>query len=177
MFTSPARVLPLIGIKEGMRVADFGAGSGAYVIELAHTVGVDGVVYAVDIQKELLDGVLREAEKAGYNNIKIVWADLEKVEGTKIGSGSVDVVLISNLLFQIKDKQSLLREASRIVQPYGQVVIIDWTDSFNGMGPQKDAVVLEDDVIELAKEAHLSFKERIDPGEHHYGLIFDKHIS
>lgn len=177
MFTSPSRTVPLIGIKPGMKVVDFGAGSGAYAVELAHAVGIDGHVYAVDIQKELLDGVVREAERAGYRNITPVWADLEKVEGTKLGSGSVDVVLVSNLLFQIKNKEALFVEASRILKPDGRVIVIDWQDSFNNMGPQKGTLVPRETAIELAEKARLVFRESFDPGDHHYGLVFDKNIQ
>lgn len=177
MFTSPTHVVPQIGIREGMKVADFGSGSGAYVVELAHQVGYDGKVYAVDIQKELLDGVVREAERAGYRNIVPVWADLEKIESTKLQSGSLDVVLISNLLFQIKNKGALLKEAARITKQNGKVVVVDWEDSYGGMGPQKDAVVYKEDALAFAEEAHLGLLEEFSPGEHHYGLILTKQVT
>src|SRR5512146_1739167 len=51
----PDLLVPALKIKAGDRVADIGAGTGYYTRRLAKAVGKNGVVYAVEIQQEMLD--------------------------------------------------------------------------------------------------------------------------
>src|SRR3989344_8934900 len=116
-FAHPARNVGLLGISPGMKVADFGSGSGAYVLAIAKELQGSGHVYAIDIQKDLLRRTHNEAAKHGYTNVEIVWGDLEVPGGSKIADNALELVLISNLLFQIDDKRQVLAEAKRILRP------------------------------------------------------------
>lgn len=157
-----------------MKVADFGSGSGAYVLAIAEALVGSGRVYAIDIQKDLLRRTKNEAEKRGYKNVEILWADLEVPGGSKIADNALELVLISNLLFQIEDKRAAMAEAKRIVRPNGRVAVIDWYESFGGLGPHKDDVVKKEDVLTLARAVELTFVKEFPAGAHHYGLLFRK---
>ncbi|PIR38237.1 MAG: hypothetical protein COV34_01320 [Candidatus Zambryskibacteria bacterium CG10_big_fil_rev_8_21_14_0_10_42_12] len=174
MFSNPIQNVPRFGLKPGMKVADFGSGSGTYARELAHFLGPDGKVYAVDIQRELLNNLVAEAGREGLRNIEPVWADLEKVEGSNIPSNTLDAVVISNILFQVGNKEGLLREAVRVTHPYGKVILIDWIDSFGNLGPHQGSVVTRDDAVVLADKVGLSLRSEFEAGSNHYGLIFEK---
>ncbi len=173
-FAHPERNVVALGIEHGMKVADFGAGSGAYVLAMAERLEKSGKVYAVDIQKDLLRRIHNEAQARGYTNVEIVWGDLETLQGSKIADDTLDVVLISNLLFQLEDKAIVIEEGKRILKPGGRLVIIDWSESFGGLGPQKDDVVARDEAYQLVHEAGLLFQKEFPAGAHHYGLIFKK---
>lgn len=172
-FAHPQRNSLALGVEHGMKVADFGAGSGAYVLAFAEAVG-SGLVYAVDVQKDLLRRVHSEATRRGLKNVEIVWGDLETPGGSKIADGHVDLVLISNLLFQTDDKRAVIGEAKRIVRSGGRVAIIDWSESFGGLGPQPKDVVTKEAAAELARDAGLTFQKEFAAGAHHYGLVFKK---
>jgi len=170
-FAHPMRNVSILGIEPGMSVADFGAGSGAYVLAMAEQMANSGHIYAIDVQKDLLRRIHNESMRRGFTNVKIIWADLEQPKASKIKSGSLDFVLISNLLFQIEDKGAVLEEARRILKPGGRLAIIDWADSFNGMGPHKKDVVAKDSILALAKEHGLDLIREFPAGAHHWGLI------
>lgn len=172
-FAHPARNIAALGVEPGMKIADFGSGSGAYVLALAEALLASGTVYAIDVQKDLLRRIKNESERRGHTNVEIVWGDLEQKEGSKLAP-KLDLVLISNLLFQLDDHKAVLSEAARILKPDGRVAIIDWTESFSGMGPHVDAVVTKENAYELAREAGLTFVKEFPAGAHHYGLIFRK---
>lgn len=172
-FAHPPRAVSALGIEPGMHIADFGAGSGAYVLALAEALLSSGTVYAIDIQKDLLRRIKNHADAKGYTNVEIIWADLEQEGGSKLAE-TIDLVLISNLLFQLDDHAAVVREATRILKSGGRLAIIDWTDSFGGMGPAKDAVVTQEKAYELARSAGLVFVKEFSAGSHHYGLIFSK---
>lgn len=157
-----------------MVVADFGAGSGAYVLTIAEWLAHAGHVYAVDVQQELLRRIKNESHRRGYKNVEIVWGDLERPNGSKIAHNHCDRVLISNLLFQLEDKDVVMREAYRILKPDGLLAIIDWSESFGGMGPHKNDVVKKEGAIHHAQKAGFVPVHEFEAGAHHYGLIFKK---
>jgi len=171
-FAHPPHNVAQLQIEPGMTVADFGAGSGAYALEIGRRLEGSGHVYAIDVQRDLLKRIHNTAERNGLKTVRVIWADVEVPGGTKLAEKSVDLVLVSNLLFQISDKSRVLQEAARIARPHGRVALIDWSDSFGNMGPTKDAVVKKEAAIEIGREAGLQLEKEFAAGAHHYGLIF-----
>jgi ubiquinone/menaquinone biosynthesis C-methylase UbiE len=176
LFAHPPRNVAALGIEPGMLVADFGSGSGAYVLAIAKRLEGVGRVYAIDVQRDLLQRIKNESHRHGYKNVEIIWADLEERGATKFADDKLDFVLISNLLFQVADKAAVIAEAARILRPRGRLAIIDWSDSFGGMGPIKDHVVKKERAIELAQSPGLQLSKEFEAGAHHYGLLFQKAV-
>ncbi len=174
MFSDPKRNVEQLGLTPGMKVVDMGAGSGFYTLAAAELVGGSGRVYAVDIQKELLDRIKNEAAKRRLTNIEAIWGDIEKAGGTKLQAGIADAVIVSNVLFQIEQKAVFVDEIKRILKPKREVLIVDWTDSFGGMGPDGKSIVTEEAAKQLFESHGFMLTRSIRPGDHHYGLIFSK---
>lgn len=170
-FSHPAQNIKAITLGEGSTVVDLGSGSGFYTLEAARAVGPEGRVYAVDVQKELLDRVKTAAEAEHLLNVDILWGDIEQVGGSKVGTNTADVVLVCNVLFQVEHKQDLVTEAFRIVKPNGRVCVIDWTESHFGLGPDEDMIVGADDAKKLFAEK-FDVEKEFDAGDHHFGLLF-----
>ncbi len=173
-FAHPAKNVGTFGIEPGMTVADFGSGSGHYVFEIAKRLEGAGHVYAIDVQKDLLARIRTEAHKHGFKNVETVWGDLEYVGGSKLADRFADVVLISNLLFQLELKAPPIAEAQRILKRGGRLILIDWSESFGGMGPIKKHVVKREQAQALAEAEGFRLKREFAAGAHHYGLIFEK---
>lgn len=173
-FSEPDKNVKQFRIKEGDVVADLGAGSGFYSLAIAKAVGERGKVYAVEVQKELMQHVKNSAQKDKLFNIEVMWGDVEEVEGTKLRTESVDIVLLSNILFQVEDKQGLINESKRILKPGGRVLIVDWTDSHGGVGPEQSAVVTAADARSLFESNGFAYEGDIDAGSHHYGFSMNK---
>lgn len=169
-FIKPAKIVHLLGLKEGSMFADFGCGSGAYVLAASPLVGNSGTVFALDIQKDLILKLKQDAINAGYGNIRYLWGDFEQLGATNITSDSLDVVLISNTLFQLDDKEGALVEAYRVLKAGGMLVLIDWSESFKGMGPPVGQVITKTNALALVRQAGFMQTEEFAPGEHHYGL-------
>lgn len=171
-FANPATNAAQFGLQSGMHVADFGSGSGAYVLAMASIVGPGGRVYAVDVQKDLLRRTKRTADEAGLHNVDIVWGDAEKQSGTHIADHSVDAVLLSNILFQVQHKEAIFSEARRIVKSGGTIIVIDWSESFGGMGPRSVDVYTKESAKALGVATGCALVREFSAGAHHYGLIF-----
>lgn len=173
-FTNPEENIKALGIYEGMYIADLGAGVGAYTIPLAEKLGDTGRVYAVEVQKDFLTNIKNLATARGLKNVELLWGNIEKLGGTKIKDSGVDIVVISNVLFQAEDKAGLLKEASRILKAGGKLLLIDWSDSFNNLGPSPKMVVTKENALALCEDQGFVLKTEISAGEHHYGFIMYK---
>jgi ubiquinone/menaquinone biosynthesis C-methylase UbiE len=173
-FTKPERNISFLGLMPGMQVADFGAGSGHYVLGAARAVGEHGLVYAIDVQKNLLTAVKNTAKQEKLKNIEVIWSDLEAPHGSTLRDGAVDALIISNLLFQVANKEAVLNEAARVVKLRGRILLIDWSESFAGLGPHSGHVVSTRLARELLTKAGFGNLRPINVGPHHYGWLGEK---
>lgn len=173
-FTNPEANIAAFGTYDGMVVADFGAGTGAYTIPFAKRVGENGKVYAIEVQKEFLTNIKNAALENGLKNVEVIWGDIERLGGTKIKDETVDAVVISNVLFQAEDKPGLIREAKRILKTGGKVLFIDWSESFNNLGPTTGMIVSASVARNLFEKEGFIVKKEIPASSHHYGFIMWK---
>lgn len=173
-FVDPSSVVPYFELRPDSYVADFGAGTGVYSVLMSRAVLPNGKVYSVDVQKELLITLKNTIQTEHIGNIELLWGDLEKLGGTKIGDRQVDFVLISNVLFQTKAGYQIALEAKRVLKPEGRVAVIDWTESFGHMGPTPDMVVPMNEAKKMFESAGFRFAKDFPAGDHHYGLVFKK---
>ncbi len=174
LFSEPKKVIDQCSIQAGQTIADFGAGSGMYTIEAAKSLMSTGKVYAIDVQDELLVRLQKETLKEHLSNVDIIHGDVEKPGGTRLGDSMIDLVLISNLLFQVEDKKGMLIEAKRVLVPGGRVMVVEWSESFGGIGPHTDHVVTSEMCLELFERAGFAKDREVSAGSHHYGFIFKK---
>jgi len=171
-FSNPARNVEQFGLRLGDHVADLGSGIGHHSLELARIVGQAGRVYAVDLRKDLLKNLVSRAHAAGHVNIIPIAADVEK--GTGLKGGSMDAVLIANVLFQVDDAFAFLKEALRILKTGGISLIIDWSKSLPGISPHERLIITSDHLRDIALEVGFVLDRTTDAGEYHYGIIFKK---
>lgn len=173
MFTDPVKNLKAFDLREDMIVADLGAGTGHYVLPLAKILS-RGKVYAVEIQKDFLIDIKNKGIEAHLSNIECLLGNVEKAGGTKLKDGILDRVVASNILFQVEDKESFIKEVKRILKPKGKVLLIDWLDNKSIAPPGLDKIILKDKAIEMFKQEGFVLEREIDTGGHHYGIIFIK---
>src|SRR5438034_10229290 len=73
----PDQIMDALGIADGSKVADIGAGAGWFTIRLARRVGPNGIVYAQDVQRQMLEAIRRRVAKEALQNVE-----------TRLGEGS-----------------------------------------------------------------------------------------
>ena len=171
MFSDPVKNLKALGLEENSIVADLGAGTGFYSLAAGHMV-TRGKVYAVEILKDFLAEIKSKVKEANLNNVEILWGNIEKIGGTMIGDGIVDVVLASNVLFQVEDRDRFIEEIKRILKPKGRILLIDWMPESSFMSSKR--VIAKTKAREMFERKGFIWQRDINAGEHHYGMIFTK---
>ena len=162
-------------IKEGMSIADLGCGShGLFVFNPSFLVGNTGVVYALDVLKNILEDLNKIIKRENYKNIKTVWSNLENYKASKIDSMVLDVVFLVNVLHQSDKKVDILRESIRMLKKNGRILIVDWIEGATLIGPQKERKINKDNLIIASQKLGLDLEEEFVAGRYHYGLIFKK---
>jgi SAM-dependent methyltransferase len=113
-----ATALDRLGLREGWKCADVGAGGGDVTVALAELVGRDGRVYAVDSDPRARDEVAKVAAAAGTAQVLAVTQGAEDLTLPE----PVDLVFCRFLLLHVVDPLQVLRRMAGAVRPGGWVV-------------------------------------------------------
>jgi|SRR3989344_2911899 len=151
--------------------AEFGCGNAMFTMALARRLN-QGKVYAVDIQEEKLSALRGRMQVEKVRNVSLILCDLEKSKATGLAAGSLDVVLIPNMLFQSQNPHAILEEGIRVLKSGGQMLVIDWLKE--GPFSPKQGMIAPQTMKELAQDTGLSFQKEFAAGDYHYALVFIK---
>lgn len=175
MFLNPDRVVQQLGLLPGMVVIDVGSGIGNFSRAIVQHIGTSGHVYALDILPDVVQRLRNDCRESGITNVTALVADIEHIDGVSLVHESADIILLSNVLFQCADKLRVLSEITRLLKPNGRVYIIEWSDSFHGLGPIADHVIPAETLKSLCATSGLDYQGDLgNVGSHHYGMIFKK---
>lgn len=170
-FLNPLEILRQLKLRNDIIAIDFGCGSGGWVIPLAKTLE-QGIVYALDVLEEPLSVLRSTMAFEKIKNIRIIRSNIENKSGSTLSDASVDLVLMTNLLFQIDNKKEVFLEAKRILKNKGKILVIDWKEDFS-QGPEKNKVS-EKEIKKIANDLDFNLEKEFVAGIYHYGLIFEK---
>jgi predicted methyltransferase len=134
------RVMDLLGIKEGARVADIGAGSGWFSVRSARRVGKRGLVYAVDINPDYVRHIEQRATTENLGNMRAVWG---RPDNPLLPSKSVDAVLLLKTYHEVAEPIALLRHVRAAMKPNALLGIIDRNGKGDDHGLDASVVIEE----------------------------------
>lgn len=121
-FGEAERVMTLLRIGRGMRVADIGAGDGYYVARLAERVGPEGLVLGEDIEPRYLALLRERVETAGWTNVRVIEG---AADDPVIPPGSIDVALMIHMYHEITSPFALLHRLAPAFRAGGRLAVLD----------------------------------------------------
>lgn len=174
-FLDPDDIVRAFDLQKGDHVADFGAGHGYFTIPMARVVGGDGKIYAVDIQRSVLDVIRSKSKTEHLLQIEPMWGNLEELNGSHLKDNFLDFVIIANVLFQAENKETVLKEAYRVLRSGTKLAIVEWSSAApTAVGPPATLRIEKETTKRIAGKTGFAFDHEFNAGTHHYGLIFKK---
>jgi SAM-dependent methyltransferase len=128
----PDQIMDALGIADGSHVADIGAGAGWFTIRLARRVGPRGIVYAQDVQPQMLDAIRRRVSREGLQNVE---TRLGQGSDPRLPASSLDAVLVVDVYPEVDDRVTFLRNLAGALRPNGRIGIINYKPGAGGPGP------------------------------------------
>ena len=172
-FFDPDFILKGLGIQNLTgTIVDMGCGYGTFTVPAAQM--NPGMVYALDIENEMIVATQGKSRKAGLKNVHAVQRDFMTL-GTGLPDGSCEYVMLFNIL-HAEEPLKILVEARRILQPGGRVAVIHWLhDAATPRGPSLDIRPKPEQCISWLSEALFRTDGRImEFPPYHYGLVGEK---
>lgn len=167
----PSQIMDSLGIADGSVVADVGAGGGWFTVRLARRVGPRGLVYAQDVQRQMIEAIDRRVQREGLRNVRLV---LGRDDDTRLPGNAFDAVLMVDAYHEVQDRVGLLRSIRAALKPAGRAGIVDFKKDGYGPGPDMDERIEPADIVRDAEEAglHLVTQETFLPFQ--YLLVFGR---
>lgn len=173
-FVDPDRIVSDLDIREGMKAADLGAGTGYFAFPVARKIGDGGTLFAVDVVREKLEAIESQARIFGISNIAALRGDLTEKKGSNLPDQFADWAFLVNVLFQNNPKKPIVSETFRILKKGGKVLVLEWNEKKSPIGPGFGRRVSREELEMLFAEAGFIFEKEINVGDFHYGIIFGK---
>ena len=175
---TPTRVVSLkvpetitaLKLKPGQVVADIGAGSGVFSLPLARAVKPGGSVYAVDIDKELVDHVTEAATEQGLTNVQGVVGQATDPSMPD----NVDMAFINDVLHHIENRALYLKNLAEYLKPGGRIAVIEFTPEQSPHKADPTLIVSEAQTNEWMAAAGLKQVEKVNLFTDKYFVIYGK---
>ena len=119
----PDRALDLIGIATDSTIADVGAGNGYITWRLAQRAGPKGKVYAVDIQREMLDMLRKNMRDRKIVNVEPI---LGAFDDPKLPAGAIDLIILVDVYHEFSEPQKMVRKMRESLKPDGRLVLLEY---------------------------------------------------
>jgi ubiquinone/menaquinone biosynthesis C-methylase UbiE len=166
----PDHVMDALRIAEGSVVADLGAGGGWFTIRLAERVKPNGIVYAEDVQPQMIEAIKRRVARTNLDNVRFIL-------GTELDPrlpAPVDAVLIVDTYHEMQQPRVVLKNVAAALKPEGRIGIIEFKKDGWGPGPPMEERMDPETIIRDAEAAGLRLLSRETFLRYEYMLVFGK---
>jgi len=125
------RVMTLVGIRPGMRVADIGAGDGYYTVRLARRLGSAATIYAEDVKAEYLGRLASRLKREGISGVTLIRGE---PGDPKLPPAAIDLAILAHMYHEIENPYEFLYRLRPSFAPNARLAIVDLDKSTQDHG-------------------------------------------
>lgn len=166
----PHEVLMALDLKAGEVIADIGSGSGYFSLRFARHVGETGLVYAVDVDPDLVRLLNRRLRGTGLRNVRTVLAD---PDDPLLPDASVDRFVIVDTWHHVGSQERYLSLLKRMLRPGGQLVMIDFQKKDLPVGPPPSMKIAREDLVRQLEASGFRLAREHGFLPYQYFLVFE----
>jgi ubiquinone/menaquinone biosynthesis C-methylase UbiE len=157
-------------IKSNDTIADIGAGSGYHVFRMAPLAN-KGLVYAVDIQVEMLMAIEKTKKSSKIRNIETILGSEKSVHLPK---NSVDKILMVDVYHEFNFPVEMIASMKNALKPNGQLFLIEYRSEDSRVPIKKIHKMTEKQAVKEMQAAGFKLKGNIDNLPWQHCMVFVK---
>ena len=165
-----ATLIKNMKIKTDDTIADIGAGSGYHVFKMA-PLADKGLVYAVDIQPEMLEAIELKKKSKRVSNVETV---LGSAKGINLPKNSLDKVLLVDVYHEFSNPLEMIESIKNALKPNGLLFLIEYRGEDPNVPIKKIHKMTKKQSIAEMRAVGLKLKENIDNLPWQHCMIFKK---
>ena len=151
-------------------VADIGAGSGYHVFRIA-PLAKNGLVYAVDIQTEMLRAIKKIKRSKNVINVETI---LGSEKSINLPKHSVDKILMVDVYHEFNFPVEIIESIKNTLKPNGKLFLIEYRGEDSSVPIKKIHKMTEKQAIKEMEAAGFKLKENIGNLPWQHCMIFEK---
>jgi len=167
IWQNPIEILGAVELQLEWVAADLGCGSGYFTVPLSLKVRK---VYAIDVQKEMLNFLEDKMKRLKIENIELLLSDSDEIP---LEDECVDFLMSINTLHEFGDRKTMISEMKRVMKRDGRLLIVDFKKEETGFGPPVGIRVSKEQAISLFEGKGFALSKSSDM-PYHYLLVFVK---
>jgi SAM-dependent methyltransferase len=165
-----ATLIKNMKIKTDDIIADIGAGSGYHVFKMA-PLADKGLVYAVDIQPEMLEAIELKKKSKRVSNVETV---LGSAIGINLPKNSLDKVLLVDVYHEFSNPFEMIESIKNALKPNGLLFLIEYRGEDPNVPIKKIHKMTKKQSIAEMRAVGLKLKENVDNLPWQHCMIFEK---
>ena len=165
---SPNLAVDLLDLKKDMIVADFGAGTGYFTSKLARKCSI---VYAVDIQQEMLDLNAKQMRNKNINNVKFI---LGFTDRTGLPKNNLDLVILVDVYHELENPLEIMNDIKSSLNQTGKVALIEYRKEDPTVPIKPLHKMSVEQVVKEMSQVNLKLHSNIQELPRQHMLIFSK---
>jgi len=158
----PDKVIAALNLHPGAVVADLGSGGGYFTFKLARAVAPSGKVYAVDVDKDMIELIAKRLKEESGNNVETI---LATATDPLLPQTGVDLIFTVNTYHHIANRLAYFANVRKYLRPGGRIAIIDldrraWLEGLLGHYTPSETIKREMEQAGYALQQQLDFLDR-----------------
>ena len=159
-----------MNIKINDIIADIGAGSGYHVFRMA-PLAKKGLVYAVDIQVEMLTAIEKTKESIKVKNVETI---LGSEKSVYLPKNSIDKILMVDVYHEFNFPEEMISSMKNALKPNGQLFLIEYRGEDSKVPIKKIHKMTEKQAVKEMESAGFKLKKNIDNLPWQHCMVFEK---